>query len=417
MDVAGELKEGLATDQPRASAEPAAEKFQAARVITISAGHWIHDSYTAFLAPLLIIFKQNLGLTNAEAGLLSVFMQEASLAQPLIGGLADRFNVRFFVILAPAVTGVCMSLLGLSTNYWTLAIFLTIVGISSACLHAVGPVLIGNVSGKQLGTGMSIWMVGGEAGRFFGPVVLATALPLLTLQHTPWLMIGGLITSVLLFFTLQDDPAARHRAKQKGLSLRQELAGKRKLVLVLVGFIIIHVFMSAALNTYLPLLMNSKGATFTQASIAFAIYQAAGVLGAFLGGTLSDKLGRRVMLLAAIIPTTIFMFVLLGSLSQPTVAWARVPALLVLGFSSLSITPVVMALVQESFPKNRAMANGSYMALSFLIRSVVVVSLGGLGDRFGLSASFAVSAIVPLIGLPLLVFLPNRSQQSGTSRA
>ncbi len=417
MDVAGELREGLGTEQPRASAEPVSEKFQAARVITIAAGHWIHDSYTAFLAPLLIIFKQNLGLTNAEAGLLSVFMQEASLAQPFIGGLADRFNVRFFVILAPAITGVCMSLLGLSTNYWTLAIFLTIVGISSACLHAVGPVLIGNVSGKQLGTGMSIWMVGGEAGRFFGPVVLATALPLLTLQRTPWLMIGGLITSVLLFFTLQDDPAARHRAKQKGLSLRQELAGKRKLVLVLLGFIVIHVFMSAALSTYLPLLLNSKGATFTQASIAFAVYQAAGVLGAFLGGTLSDKLGRRVMLLAAILPTTIFMFVLLGSLSQPSVAWTRVPALLVLGFSSLSITPVVMAVVQESFPKNRAMANGSYMALSFVIRSVVVVSLGGLGDRFGLSTSFAVSAIVPLIGLPLLIFLPNRSQRSGTTRA
>jgi FSR family fosmidomycin resistance protein-like MFS transporter len=76
-----------------------------------------------------------------------------------------------------------------------------------------------------------------------------------------------------------------------------------------------------------------------------------------------------------------------------------------------------MAVVQESFPKNRAMANGSYMALSFIIRSVVVVSLGGLGDRFGLSTSFAVSAIVPLIGLPLLIFLPNRSQLSGTTRA
>jgi MFS transporter, FSR family, fosmidomycin resistance protein len=416
MEIAGELKEGLPTEQPQTNAKPSPEKFQAARVITIAAGHWIHDSYAAFLSPLLIIFKQNLGLTNAEAGLLVVFMQEASLAQPLVGGLADRFNMRYFVILAPAITGIFMSLLGLSTNYWTLAIFLTIVGLSSACLHAVGPVLTGNVSGKRIGTGMSIWMVGGEAGRFFGPVVLATALPLLTMQRIPWLMIGGLITSVLLFFTLQDDPTAWHQSKQAGVSFRQAIAGKGKLVAVLLVFIIVQVLMSAALSTYLPLLLNGKGETFTQASIAFAIYQAAGVLGAFLGGTLSDKLGRRLMLVVAVVPTAVFMFVLLGSLSQASLAWTRIPALLVLGFSSLSITPVVMAMVLESFPKNRAMANGAYMALSFLIRSVAVVILGGLGDRFGLSLSFAVSALVPLAGLPVLMFLPNRLQPAETNR-
>jgi FSR family fosmidomycin resistance protein-like MFS transporter len=87
--------------------------------------------------------------------------------------------------------------------------------------------------------------------------------------------------------------------------------------------------------------------------------------------------------------------------------WARFPLLLLLGFTSLAVTPVMMALVQESYPENRALANGLYMAISFLLRSGVVVLLGGMGDLFGLRTAFTVSAIVPLLGLPLLLLLPG----------
>jgi MFS transporter, FSR family, fosmidomycin resistance protein len=417
VDIAGEVAENLANEQPLTNAPTAADKFQATRVATVAAGHWIHDSYTAFLSPLLIVFKQNLGLTNAAAGLLVVCMQGGAVTQPLIGGLADTFNPRFFVILAPAVTGLCMSLLGLSTNYWTLAVFLLVVGISSACLHAVGPVLIANASGQRLGAGMSLWMVGGEAGRFFGPIVLATALPLLTLQHTPWLMIGGLITSVLLFFGLPGVAGAQHRAHSDRVPLRQALAGKGPLVAGIVGFTLAQVFMSGALTTYLPLLLSSQGASFTQATVSFALYEAAGVLGAFLGGTLSDRFGRRLMLAGSIVPTAIFMFVFLGSLAHPAIAWVRLPALMVLGLATLSISPVVMAIVQESFPENRATANGAYMAANFLLQSLAVMIIGGVGDRFGLSTAFAMSGVIPLAGLPLLLLLPNKSRRARAGQA
>ncbi len=399
------MSNSLATASTPARTEPLPEpgQFERNRVLTIAAGHGVHDTYTAFLAPLLIVFKQNLGLSNAEAGLLSVFMQEASLAQPFIGGIADRFGARYFVILAPAVTGIAMSLLGLAPTYLTLAILLTIVGVSSACLHAVGPVLTGNHSGNKLGLSMSLWMVGGESGRFIGPLVVAVAVPILTLQNFYWLMIGGLAASVFLWLNMPRDQTHEERAKRQGISLRQELVGKEKTIAVLVGLIIIHVFMTAALVTYLPVLLHDQGESFSMASVGLATLQAAGVVGAFFGGTLSDKLGRRWMLFASILPTSIFMFVFLAATD-----WMRLPLLVVLGLTSLSITPVTMALVQESFPQNRALANGFYMALSFFVRSIVVVALGWLGDGFGLRTAFLVSAIVPLLGLPLLAILPEK---------
>jgi FSR family fosmidomycin resistance protein-like MFS transporter len=73
-----------------------------------------------------------------------------------------------------------------------------------------------------------------------------------------------------------------------------------------------------------------------------------------------------------------------------------------------------MAMVQESYPDNRALANGVYMATSFIIRAVVIVILGGLGDLFGLRQGFVISSFLMLIGIPLIRFLPRSHMQPET---
>jgi FSR family fosmidomycin resistance protein-like MFS transporter len=83
--------------------------------------------------------------------------------------------------------------------------------------------------------------------------------------------------------------------------------------------------------------------------------------------------------------------------------------LVLLGLTGLSVTPVIMAMIQESFPGNRAFANGVYMLISFGIRTVAIVSLGVIGDLASLRFAYTVSAVVALTGLPLLLFLPRRS--------
>jgi len=74
------------------------------------------------------------------------------------------------------------------------------------------------------------------------------------------------------------------------------------------------------LVTYLPILLHDQGESFWLASVSLSVLQAAGVVGAMVGGTLSDRLGRRWMLFAAVLPTSIFMFVFLVATS-----WARFP--------------------------------------------------------------------------------------------
>jgi len=383
-----------------------AADFETGRVVTVSAAHGVHDTYAAFLPSLLPVFIASFALSNTEAGLLSIFMQTPSLFQPFIGHLADRLSLRYLVILAPAVTAAAMSLLGVAPGYGMLALLLMVAGVSSASLHSVGPVMAGRLSGESLGRGMGFWMVGGELGRTFGPMVIVSALQFLTLQRTPALMVVGVLMSGLLFILLKD-VAGRPETAYEALPWRQALQGMGALLPPLIGLIVVRSFMVSALTTYLPTFLSQEGVGLFVAGASLSILEGAGVVGALVGGSLSDRVGRRAVLFASILTTPLLMFAFLL-----VEGWPRVPLLLLTGFAALSIGPVIMALVQETSPESRALANGVYMALSFVIRSGVIVLVGAMGDLFSLRIAFAASGVVTLLGLPLILFLPSTAGRS-----
>ena len=390
-----------------AAAQPAeSEQFQTDRVVTISAGHAVHDTYSAFLPPLLPAFIESMSLAKAEAGLLTVFLQAPSLLQPFIGYVADRVSLRYLVILTPAVTATAMSLLGIAPGYAVLAMLLMVVGLSSATLHSVAPVIAGRLSGTRLGRGMGFWMVGGELGRTLGPLIIAAYFVFWPddLSHTPWLMIGGWLTSLLLFVRLRDVEGQPIRSGP-GVPWQQVLRIMAPLLVPLAGIILVRSFMSAALTTYLPTFLAEEGAELWLAGISLAVLEAAGVAGALLGGSLSDRFGRRAVMFISLLVTPLLMLLFLA-----VSGWLRFPLLLAMGLTALSVTPVIMALVQESCPENRALANGTYMALSFVLRSGVVVIVGVMGDAWGMRLSFMACAFITFLGLPFLLLLPKRKR-------
>ena len=383
------------------------DTFQTGRALIISFGHTVHDTCATFLTPLLPAFIANLSLSNTQAGLLTLFQQGPSLLQPLIGHLADRVSLRYLVILAPAVTAAMMSLLGVAPTYAALALLLIVAGISSASMHAVGPAMVGSLSGQRLGRGMSFWMVGGSLGRALGPIVIVSAVRALTLEGTPWLMIIGLLGSIILYTQLKNVrgrlPSAEERA-----SWGPALRSMRPLLLPLAGIIVTRSFVLAALITYLPIFLSEEGADLWLAGASLTLVEGAGVIGTMLGGAISDRVSRRMVLSASMLTTPLLMFVFLAAKG-----WLQFPLLLVSGFAAMSPSAAMMALVQESFPDNRALVNGIYLSLSFVLYSGVVVVIGAMGDGLGLRLAFTLCAVISLLGLPLVLLLPRGKPQRG----
>jgi len=376
-------------------------KFQTSNVTALSIGHWIFDTYQAFLPAFLPILLNTFTMTNMQGGVLSAFNQFPSLIQPVIGYISDRKNLRWIVILAPAISAVTMSLLGVMPGYWIIALLLLIAGLSSAGIHAVGPAIAGKLSGNKIGRGMSFWMVAGEAGRAMGPLAVVTVIKLFGLQNTPLLMVFGLGASLLLYFKLRRIP--NHSVPSNELTnWRPALKKVAPLVLAISTISLSAAFLITGISTFLPIYLTGQGSTLWFAGASLTILQIAGVAGAMVSGIWSDKIGRKPILLIAILISPIALVLFIYSSG-----FLRIVFLLIMGFSMISVQPVLMAWIQQAFPDQRALANGLYMAITFVIRSVIVIVIGWMGDRLGLSIAFLVCAGLMLIALPVVLLTPS----------
>ncbi len=372
--------------------------------MTVAGGHFVHDGFSAFLPPLLPLIQERLGASYAGAGSLVILTQLPSLLNPFIGYLADRVSLRYFIILAPGITGTLMSLIGLMSNYFMFAILLLSAGLSMAAFHAPAPAMVGRLAGKRVGTGMSIFMASGELGRTVGPVVAVAAVGWWGIEGIWRMAVVSWGVSAILYWRLHTVSARPTGSKQSDL---RSIAPRLRLVFgALAGIMVPKMFMAVAITTYLPTFMtDAVGSSLWLGAAALTILEGAGVVGALATGTLSDRVGRRTILfvLLSVSPALLIAFLYSsGTLS--------VLLLIGLGLMAISQTPVNMAIVQENFPDNRAVANGIFMAMNFVIRAFAIGVVGLLADRFGLHNAFLWSAIAAFLSVPAVFWLPKNTQ-------
>ncbi len=368
----------------------------------MAAGHFVHDLFSSFLAPWLPLLIEKLSLSLTLAGSLTLFMRLPSVLTPVIGVLADRIGMRYMVIAAPAATAVCMSLIGLAPNYGAVALLLFFVGLSAAVFHVPGPVMIVRVSGAQLGKGMSCFMAAGELARTLGPLVAVAAVSLWGFEGSYPVMTFGLLASAFLYWRLRHVTVQGERTIDG--SVAKTWKAMRHVLAPLVCLVVARGLMVASLTTFLPTFMAVEGKSLWVGGAALAVLEFSGTFGSLISGTMSDRLGRRFVLLVAMIasPCLMLIFLINGT-------WAVFAVLALLGFTVFAPSPVMLAIVQEHAHGMRAAANGLYMGIHFLALSAITVFVGWMGDQLGLRAAFAWSAVLALAGVPAIFLLPRHA--------
>jgi MFS transporter, FSR family, fosmidomycin resistance protein len=369
--------------------------FDTEKVLLLSICHFVHDIYSSFLAPLLPFLIEKFGLSLTQAGFLTTVMQIPALLNPAIGKLADRISVRYFIIMAPALTAVPMSLLGVAPSYGVLLILLFLTGISVSLFHVPAPVMVYRVAGDRTGRAMSYYMTGGELARMLGPLTIIGAISLMGFDGFYPVMIVGIVVSCVMYFKFKDIPV-KITSKQKP-SIRRTCREMKGLLLPLSAILFVRGFMHACLTAFLPLYIMQQSGNVWLAGIALSLFEAAGVIGILTIGGLSDRFGRKQLLTVCLIvaPCALLLFTISSN-------WLQLLILLITGFSLLSTTPVMLAMVQEYSKDGSSAANGVFMMVSFLARSAVVVLVGFVADLLGLKTTFTICGVIGLAGIPLV---------------
>ena len=385
--------------------DPRSRSFQTGNVLLITFTHLLLDTYMAFVAPLLPLLIAKLGLSYFLAGLLTAGIRLPSLLNPLIGILADKLRLRYFIIFTPMLAGVMMSVLGAAPNY-ALLLGLTLAGgLISSCYHVTAPVMMRYLAGQKTGRGMSFFMLGGDLAATLGPLVILGAVELWGLEHTYWLILPSLCSTLFLYLRFKRIAVQRQtvHAEAARPSLKETSKTLLPLFAKLTGLYLSIAALEATLTSFLPTYLTAtKGVSVWIAGISLSVLQAGGIGGSMAAGPLSDRFGRKNILLVIVVLLPVLMWMFLLSFGPATL-----PLLITLGAFLFGVRPVVLAIVHETNSGYPAYVNGIYMMINFISNSAMILLMGVLSDKIGLENMYRVAATLSCGAIFFALKLPG----------
>ena len=380
-------------------------------LIIIGAAHLLHDIFSSFLAPLLPLLRAKHGLTFAMCGILSSAQRLPALLTPFIGIIADKYSLKVLISLAPFLTAISMSLLGLAPNYITLIILLLLMGVTNALFHVPAPVLAKSIAGKRIGLAMSIFMVGGQLARTIGPIVITVAVAWWGLEGTWRLIIPGFILSLFTYLSIRsissEDFDCKRKPKAKG-SKRAMIKQHAPLLFCVAAIILLQSMLKSSISTFLPVyLTGTRGNTLAYATFVLVFVQAFGVGGSFLAGILSDRFDRSKVLLTISICSPITMLLFLQSSGITSLI-----LIALLGLTVYATTPLFMATVNECESDHPALLNGIFMTINFSTSVLTLPLLGFASDLLSMQTTFTIAAAISFLTIPFIIKLGKLKEES-----
>ncbi len=375
----------------------------------LTSGHLITDLGQGALPVLLPFLKMAFSLTYTQIGII-VLVQNltSSVIQPLFGYLTDRISLPWLVPLSVLLAGIGLGITGIMNSYYTVLIAVVLGGLGIACFHPQASKLVHLVSNTATkGRSMGLFSVGGNLGLALGSIAMSLALNQPgVLDNTVYFILPAFVMALLLYQNLQaisPKPVLAHAAATSVAADKKPTLNYGLLAIIL-GFVFVRSSIHTGLTTYIPLYyINYLSGDPMYASYLLAVFLLAGVVGTYVGAALSDRFGRKTVIMGSISAALPLI-----SLFPYTTGLATLIVLALTGLALISSFATTVVLAQEMMPGYVGMASGLTIGFSIGLGGVGATILGYVADHFGVPSVFTVLAILPLAGVLLAWFLPGK---------
>ena len=375
----------------------------------ISVSHFLNDTMQSLIASVYPILKDAYALDFAQIGMITLAFQfTASLLQPVVGHYTDKKAQPYSLAIGMASTFFGLLLLSAAQQYLVILVAAALVGLGSAVFHPESARIARLASGGRYGFAQSVFQLGGSFGTSMGPVLAALIVVPFGQGSIAWFSSIAFLAIVVLWRIgrwyapqITTKKAAPAHTQPGGPSSRRVAVALLVLVALLFSK---QLYVSSLSSYYIFYLIDRFGVSTQTAQIYLFIFLAANAVGAFFGGPLGDRFGRKIVIWISILGALPF------TLALPHAGlFASAVLSVVIGLIISSTTSSIIVFAQELVPHRFGMISGVFFGVAFGIGGLGAAVLGKLADHTSIEFVYQVCAYLPAIGL-LAVFLPKLQQ-------
>jgi FSR family fosmidomycin resistance protein-like MFS transporter len=378
-------------------------------LIGISFSHFLNDTMQSLIASVYPILKDAYALNFAQIGMITLAFQfTASLLQPVVGHMTDKKPQPFSLSVGMGSTFVGLLLLSVAGTYATILIAAALVGLGSAVFHPESARIARLASGGRYGFAQSVFQLGGSFGTSMGPVLAALIVVPFGQPSIAWFSTIAFLAILILWrIGLWYRPQIANKKVTK-FTPHPDAPSSRRVAVALAVLVALlfskQLYVSSLSSYYIFYLIDKFGVSTQAAQIFLFIFLAANAVGAFFGGPLGDRFGRKIVLWFSVLGALPF------TLALPHVGlYASAVLTIVIGLVISSTTSSIIVFAQELVPHRFGMISGVFFGVAFGIGGLGAAALGKLADTTSIEFVYQVCAFLPAIGL-LAVFLPKMPQ-------
>ncbi len=352
-------------------------------LLVIATAHFVNDWYSLLIAPAIPVLKKLYTINYFQSGmLLSVPYLLSAILQSPIAHLSETHAIRKLTLTAGFITlSIAYFLFYISNSYYTALLATILIGIGLGTYHPQGMGILSSVFKDRKGMAIGLNGIGGALGYSFAPISMGYLLSVYGMKSFLIVSTPGILMALIILSAI--------KIKEEPIKTSFKSTLTKELITLGIVAIVIP-FFSRGISSFLPAYFYSHGSNILNANLKASVMLLAGLIAQPLGGTISDKIGRKL--------TISVSYFLMGTFLGLFLIKPSLIFLLLMGFfMSLSI-PVRHAFAAEIGGKkvnsNIAVVFGMVMIGSSIAPSVI----GALVDAFGFKVAFSFNVAIAIFG-------------------
>ena len=350
---------------------------------------------TALPGPLQPFIQDEFKLNNTQlGGLTSAFSLSSAFAQLPAGWFADRIGPTILITIGIVGVGIGGVLIGLSTTYVMLILFLIFLGIMSGGYHPASTPLISiSVPTNQRGRALGLHLIGGNSSFFLAPLIGGAIAAVwgwrasfLTLA-IPTIVLG---TFFFIYLNKRYGKAHVEAMRRRQAEEKPPQPGYKRRLIAYLTMMVLGGGAGASVNAFLSLyIKNQLHASNEVATMAMSIVFSSGLWAGPVGGYIADRIGStKVIIVTGILGGIVIFF-----LKEVQLGWGLWMVLWVMGLISALRFPVTEVFIMSQAPaKHRSTIYGIYYSTMQYSGAIFAPIMGGFIDKYGYHTIFTFSA-------------------------